>query len=294
MKIATAAYPLNPLTSWANYVTKIEDWVRTAAGQGAELLVFPEYGSMELAMLSGPEVAGDLECSLKAVSDLTPDADALHSDLAAKYNVHICAASAPVYDPALGARPVNRARLFSPDGGCGVQDKQIMTRYERTPMEMASGGPLRLFETALGKIGILTCYDSEFPLLGRALQDADLILVPSCTEALSGYWRVRIGAMSRALENQCVTVMASIVGEAAWNQVADANTGMGGIFGPPDVGFPATGVLAEGTLNAPGWTYAEVDLNAIAHVRADGRVLNRTHWAEQSGRDKTVTPKRLG
>ena len=61
---------------------------------------------------------------------------------------------------------------------------------------------------------MLICYDSEFPLLGRALQDADLILVPSCTEALAGYWRVRIGAMARALEMQCVTVMASTVGDA--------------------------------------------------------------------------------
>ena len=48
-------------------------------------------------------------------------------------------------------------------------------------------------------------------------------------------------------------------------------TGMGGIFGPPDTGFPKTGVLAEGGLNRPGWTYAELDPAAIAHVRADGQ-----------------------
>jgi predicted amidohydrolase len=47
------------------------------------------------------------------------------------------------------------------------------------------------------------------------------------------------------------------------------------------VGFPATGVIAEGQMNAPGWTYAQVDLAATAHVRADGTVLNRRHWAEQ-------------
>ena len=54
---------------------------------------------------------------------------------------------------------------------------------------------------------------------------------------------------------------------------------------PPDTGFPAHGVLAEGVLNAAGWTFAEVDLEAIAHVRADGVVLGRKHWVEQSGRD---------
>ena len=45
-----------------------------AAGQGAELLVFPEYGAMELATLAGLEVAGDLEASLFAVSDRLPEA----------------------------------------------------------------------------------------------------------------------------------------------------------------------------------------------------------------------------
>lgn len=293
MKVATAAYPLDPVDSWAAYAQKIETWVAEAAGQGAKLLVFPEYAGMELAMLAGSEEASNLECSLRAVSDRVPEADALHVELAEKYNVHICAGSAPVFDPQIGDRPVNRARLITPTGAVGIQDKQIMTRWEREPMQAAPGGGLQLFDTGIGKIGILICYDSEFPLLGRALYDADLILAPSCTEALSGYWRVRIGAMARALETQCVSVMASLVGDAPWNEVADLTTGMGGIFGPPDAGFPDTGVLAEGQLNQPGWTYAEVDLEKIAHVRADGRVLGRAHWIEQMGRDNYVTSQPL-
>jgi len=293
MRIATAAYPLDALTSWADYAQKIEDWASDAAGNGANLLLFPEYGAMELAMLDGADVAADMERSMHSVSARVPDADDLHADLAAKYNVHICAGSAPVYDDALGPRPVNRARLFAPTGGRGFQDKQIMTRYERDPMDMAPCAPLKLFDTALGKIGILICYDSEFPLLGRGLAEAELLLAPSCTEALSGYWRVRIGAMARALENQCISVMSSLVGEAPWTDVADVTTGMGGIFGPPDAGFPDTGILGIGTLGQPGWTYAEVDPAAIAHVRADGRVLNRTHWAEQHGRDTSVTSETL-
>ncbi len=289
MKIATAAYPLDALASWTDYACKLGDWVADAAGQGADLAVFPEYGAMELAMLAGPDAAGDLEHSLHAVSERIKDADDLHADLATKHGLHILAASAPVFDPDLGARPVNRARLFTPGGARGHQDKQIMTRFEREEWHVAPGGPLRLFDTSLGKIGILICYDSEFPLLGRALAEADLILVPSCTEALTGYSRVRIGAMARALEAQCVTVMSSIVGTADWSPAVDTNTGMGGIFGPPDTGFPPTGVIAEGTLNRPGWTVAEVDPTRIAHVRADGVVLNRRHWHDQAGRDAPVT-----
>ncbi len=291
MKVATAAYNLDWLDSWAQYEDKLDRWVSDAVGQGAELLVFPEYGAMELSTLDGAEVAGDLERSIHAVSDRMEDVRTLHQRLAREYKAYILGASAPVVDGP--GRPVNRAALYTPDGRQDHQDKQIMTRFEREEWDIAPGGPLKLFDTALGKIGVLICYDSEFPLLGRALSDADLILVPSCTEALSGYWRVRIGAMSRALENQCVTVMASLVGSNDWSEAVDMNTGTGGIFGPPDKGFPATGVLAEGALNQPGWTFAEIDLDAIATVRADGHVLNRSHWDEQTSRVESVTLSRL-
>ncbi|EPX82012.1 carbon-nitrogen hydrolase family protein [Salipiger mucosus] len=286
MKIATAAYPMDFLEGWEAYADKIAAWVAEAAGEGADLLVFPEYGAMELATLAGREVALDLEASLHAVSERIPAADALHAELAARHDVHILAASAPVFDPEIGPRPVNRARVFTPGGAVGVQDKQIMTRFEREDWGVVPGGPLSLFDTALGRIGILICYDSEYPLLARALSEAELILVPSTTEALAGYWRVRIGAMARALEQQCVTVMASTVGDCDWSESVDTSRGAGGVFGPPDKGFPSTGVLAEGALDVPGWTYAELDLDAVARVREDGVVLNRTHWDEQAGRDR--------
>ena len=286
MIVAAAAYPLGFLSSWAEYEDKIAAWVDEAAGNAADLLVFPEYGAMELATLDGAEIAGDLEASLFAVSDRLAEADAVHARLAQEFGVHILAASGPA---ATQMRPVNRARLFAPSGGCGVQDKQIMTRFERDIWRVEGGGPLCVFDTALGKIGVLICYDAEFPLLGRALADCDIILVPSCTEALSGYWRVRIGAMARALENQCVTVMSSLVGEAAWSDAVDVSTGAGGIFGPPDRGFPPDGVLAVGQIGAAGWTYAPVSLPDIAQVRADGVVLNKTHWTEQNGRDGDAT-----
>ncbi|MCD1618220.1 carbon-nitrogen hydrolase family protein [Salipiger marinus] len=285
MKIATAAYPMDMLADWDAYVHKLGTWVAEAAGQGAQLLVFPEYGAMELATLAGAATAADLEASLHAVSDLVPAADALHADLAARHGVHILAASAPVFDATISARPVNRARLFTPGGAMGAQDKQIMTRFEREDWNVVGGGPLQVFDTALGRIGILICYDSEYPLLGHALREAELLLVPSCTEALAGYSRVRIGAMARALEQQCVSIMSSTVGLCDWSEAVDTNSGRGGVFGPPDRGFPATGVLAEGVLDQPGWTYATLDLDAIARVRDDGGVLNRSHWTDQSGRD---------
>lgn len=282
MKIATAAYPLDVLTSWPQYEDKLAHWVAEAAVQGAELLVFPEYAAMELATLDGAEVAADLERSLFSVSDKLEEADRLHVKLAAEHNVHIVAGSGPA---ATESRPVNRARLITPTGQVGVQDKQIMTRFEREEWGVIGGNALQVFETAIGKIGILICYDSEFPLLGRALSDCDVICVPSVTETLAGYWRVRIGSMARALENQCITAMSSVVGAADWSEALGQSFGAGGIFCPPDRGFPPTGILGLREVNAPGWTIAEADLAQVAEVRADGIVLNRRDWQDQIGRD---------
>lgn len=283
MKVATAAYPLDWFDDWSGYEEKIRAWVAEAAGQGADLLVFPEYAAMELASLAGKDVAADLTGSIRAVSERVDQANGILSRLSQEFGVYILGGSAPVED---GGGVVNRAPFFAPSGAVDHQDKQIMTRFEREDWGVSGGGLLKIFETALGRIGVLICYDSEFPLLGRALAEAgaEVILVPSATEALEGYWRVRIGAMARALEGQCVTVMASLVGDRPDIWAVEENTGMGGVFGPPDMGFPATGVIAEGTLGAPGWTYAEIDLNAIHAVRADGHVLNKCHWLDQQSR----------
>ena len=292
MKIATAAYPLDWFDDWAAFESKARAWVSDAAEQGAELLVFPEYGAMELSTLAGRNVSIDLEQSLHAVSERVPQSDAFYAKLAAEFSVHILTPSAPVFDTNVHPdRPVNRTRLIAPNGKSAVQDKQIMTVFERDPWDVATGsGPLKLFDTSLGKIGVLICYDSEFPLLGRALIEAGAayILVPSCTEALAGYWRVRIGAISRALEGQCVTAMASVVGNVDWSKSVDAGSGMGGIFGPPDTGFPSTGVIAEGILNQAGWTIADTPLSEIEHVRKTGDVRNSTHWHEQGGDETTI------
>ncbi len=71
----------------------------------------------------------------------------------------------------------------------------------------------------------------------------------------------------------------------------DENVGRASIYGPPDRGWPETGILAETALNLPGWAVAEVSLAAIAEVRATGGVLNKAHWPEQAERlARGVTP----
>jgi predicted amidohydrolase len=286
VKIASASYPLTFFRDAGEARAGMRAWVAEAAGQGAELLVFPEYGRMELATLDGAEVAADLEASLHAAARHGPEADAQTEALAREFGVCILAPSGPVFDRASGARPVNRATLYGPDGPLGYQDKQVMTRFEREIWDVVPGGPLRVFDTDLGRIGVLICYDAEFPLLGRALVEAgaEILLVPSCTDAMAGYWRVRVGAMARALEGQCVTVQSCTVGPAPWSPAVDENAGAAAIFGPPERGFPETGLLAEGAPNAPGWVMAEIPRGAVSRVRREGAVFNHAHWPESAAR----------
>lgn len=287
MKIASACYPIDWMEGMGCYGDKLSGWVAEAAGQGAELLVFPEYAAMELAALEGRAVASDLHASMRAVAARMPEVWDLHAQLAAEHGVHILAGSGPVFE---AETPVNRAMFFTPDGRRQPHDKQIMTRWERDLMGVAPGRPLAVMETALGRIGVLICYDAEFPLLARALVEAgaEILLVPSQTEAEEGFNRVRIGAMARALEGQCITVQSPTQGAAPWSPVLDENRGAAGIYGPPDKGFPATGVIAQGEMDAPGWTIADVDLGAVRAARADGNVLLTRHWGEQPGRVQVV------
>ncbi|MDO5630563.1 MAG: carbon-nitrogen hydrolase family protein [Paracoccus sp. (in: a-proteobacteria)] len=279
MKIAAAAYPLDWFDSFADYQTKLTAWVDDA--DDADLLVFPEYGAMELASLGGRSVAGDLEQSLHEVARHMPAAAALHERLARERGCHILAASGPVFQ---GARPVNRAVLFGPDGVIGHQDKQVMTRFERESWNVVGAPGLRLFDTALGRIGVLICYDSEFPLLARALADAgaELLLVPSCTDTVAGFNRVRIGAMARALENQCIVVQSPTVGLCDWSPAVDENRGRAAIYGPPDGLWPETGIVAQGAMDVPGWVFAQADLARVRQSREGGAVLPFRDWPESS------------
>lgn len=277
MKIATAAYPFDWFDSFADYRAKLTRWV--TAAKGADLLVFPEYGAMELASLGGRQVAGDLQASLHEVARHGDAVADLHAELAARQGCHILAASGPYFD---GGMPVNRAVLFGPDGRIGHQDKQVMTRFEREDWHVARGSGLQVFDTAIGRIGILICYDAEFPLLGRRLVEAgaEIILVPSCTDTVAGFNRVRIGAMARALEGQCVTVQSPTVGTCDFSPAIDENRGRAAIYGPPDGLWPETGIIAQGDMDQPGWVMAEIDLSRVAESRVNGTVLPYAHWPE--------------
>jgi predicted amidohydrolase len=292
VRIAAAAYPLDALATLGAIEDKIARWVAEAAGEGAELLVFPEYGAMELAAPAGEAVVASLDASLQAVSDARERIDAVHADLAERRKVHILGASGP--RRGVGGRYRNTARFFAPTGKIAAQDKLVMTPFEHD-WGIVPGETLHVFQTSIGKIGVAICYDSEFPLLIRAMVEAgaEIILVPSCTEFVSGYHRIRTAAMARALEGTCVSVVSPTVGDSTWSPAVDYNNGAAGIYVPAEKGLSDTGILAEGALNAPGWVYASVDLAALARLADTGEMRNRPDWRLQPGGRLRLPPPEI-
>lgn len=280
--VAAAQFPVFSPDSWDEVEALVTRWVADAAAQGAQLLVFPEYGAMSLAHLDAA-TRSDLHGQIAAMQVHREAWRALHARLAVAHGVTILAGSFPWWLD--DGRYVNRAFLCLPKGEIEHQDKCVMTRFEREQWNISSAAPLKVFDTALGKLAVLICYDSEFPLLARAAcaAGAEVLLVPSCTDTLAGYYRVKVGAQARALENQCYVVQSPIVGEAAWSPAVDVNIGAAGVYGPPDRGFPDDGVIALGPLNEPRWLYAVIDPAKVAEVREQGAVRPFRHWPESDG-----------
>lgn len=280
-KVAAAQYQIGRPTDFSEFAEKITRLVDEAAAAEARLLVFPEYFSMELAHLFSAEVQRSLGAQLEAMQSLVDEFQALFAELASSRALLIVAGSYPIREP--NGRYRNRSYLFGPDGELGHQDKLQMTRFEKEIWHIDAGNELKTFETPIGRIGINICYDSEFPMIARQQIEAgaDLLVVPSCTDTMAGYWRVRIGCQARALENQCYVIQSPTVGSAPWSEAIDINHGAAAIYTPVDYGFPEDGVLAIGPMDQAQWVIAEIDLDHVARVRANGQVFNHRDWPHQ-------------
>jgi predicted amidohydrolase len=278
LHIASCAYPIEPLADFAAFADKQARLVAEAARAGAQLLMFPEYGSVELTSTLPDAQRGALARELRALSQLLTPMLTVFTELARKHGVYILSPSFPA--DVGSARYHNRAHLHGPSGQLGFTEKRQMTRFENEQWGVSAGGVSRVFETELGTLGVAICYDSEFPLLVRRQVEAgaDLILVPSCTDTLAGFHRVEISCRARALENQCFVAQAPTVGDAPWSIPLDHNVGAAGVFGPVEQTLFPTGQVAQGQLNQSGWVYADLDLSAVARARREGQVYNHRDW----------------
>jgi predicted amidohydrolase len=280
VKIALAQYPIGKFASLAEWEANAARWVEEAAGNGARLLVFPEYGGMELTSLLPEALQKDLRGQIAALGEFLGDFVTTYAALAHRHGIYIAAPSLPMH---FGDAFNNIAYFHGPTGS-DYQCKRQMTRFENEEWGISGHPLLRVFDIGETKIGIAICYDIEFPLIAHAMAEAgaDLVLAPSCTDTLAGAHRVHVGARARALENQIYVAVAPTVGDAPWSPAVDVNTGWAAVYATPDRGFPDDGIIARGALNEPGWVYAELDFALLHAARKQAQVFTREDWDGQS------------
>lgn len=289
LTIACCQYPIEPVGSLAAWRRKLDEMLASAVADDAKLCLFPEYAAMELtsALPGGQEdvlerdeagTRAELTAQLEALQPLAKDAHGVLAELARRHQMWIVGPSLPI---AVSDGYRNRASVVAPSGAAIFVEKLQMTRFERELWGVSAGTGQVVVEADFGRFAVAICYDAEFPLIARRLAEAgaELLLVPSCTDALAGYHRVRVAAAARALENQMIVATAPTVGTASWSLAVDSNVGAAHVFSPPDRGFPSDGSIANGELNRPGWLMSTFNLDDVHRVRREGQVLGYLDWS---------------
>ena len=194
--------------------------------------------------------------------------------MALEYNINIIGGSHPTR--ADDGDIQNIAYVALRDGSIHTQEKIHPTPNEAFWWNIKGGDSLDVIQTDCGPIGVLICYDSEFPELARRLVDqgARIIFVPFCTDSRLGYLRVRYCAQARAIENQCYVVMSGNVGNLPNVDNMDIQYAQSAILTPCDLPFARDGIAAESTENVETLTMADVNLADLSWARAEGTVRN--------------------
>jgi 5-aminopentanamidase len=154
----------------AGNLKKMETWVRQAAERGAGLIAFPEcalsgycYTSLADAMTDAEPVPG-------------PACERL-ARVAAETGAYVVFG---LIERA-GDRIFNTAALLGPEGFVGSYRKTHLPHHVVDKLVTLGDVPFPVFETAVGRIGILICYDLRLPEPARimALAGADILVHPT-------------------------------------------------------------------------------------------------------------------
>lgn len=270
IRIAALQYFLRPVTSFDDFAAQVRSLVMTAKDYKCQLVVFPEYFTVQLLTLGDIELPMDVQIrSLARQAERYLD---LMRGLALQYNMYILGGTMPVAE---GDDVYNEAFFFGPTGNFASQGKLHMTQFEKKEWLVKPRSGLEIFDTELGTFAITICYDVEFPEIAReaAKQGIDYLLVPSCTDDRQGFLRVRYCAHARAIENQIYVIHAGTTGSIPMVPAVHLNYGQAAILTPSDFAFARDGVLAEGIPNQEMMVIGEVNRSLLHAARTTGTVL---------------------
>ncbi|MCF8277680.1 MAG: bifunctional GNAT family N-acetyltransferase/carbon-nitrogen hydrolase family protein [Flavobacteriales bacterium] len=247
-----------------------EYFIDAVSGYRSDFALFPEF-------FNAPLMAENNHLSeSEAIRELAKHTSRIvqkFSELAISYNINVITGSMPeIKDDLL----YNVGYLCRRDGTMERYEKLHVTPDEAKVWGMQGGHELKAFDTDCGKIGILICYDSEFPELSRLLADEgmDILFIPFLTDTQNGYSRVRNCAQARAIENECYVAIAGSVGNLPKVHNMDIQYAQSMVFTPCDFSFPANGIKAEATPNTEMILIADVDIDLLRELNQFGSVRN--------------------
>lgn len=271
-RVATVQFEARTVASFAEFAARVEYFTKLASEYEADFVVFPEF--FTLALLSCQPPSLDVEVDIDRLTKLTPDLAALFRRLASDQNINIIAGTHISRDG--NGIPRNICHIALRDGSLHIRQKVHATPNEAAFWGIEGGGSADAIETDCGAVGVLICYDSEFPELSRHLVDqgAKLLFVPFCTDSQPGYLRVRYCSQARAIENQCHVVLSGNCGNLQGVANMDLQYGVSAIFTPCDFPFPRDGIAGEATPNVEGMTIADLSLSELDWAREKGSVRN--------------------
>ena len=270
IRLGLIQWQMRPYGNLKSLMQQAEYFVDAVSNYRSDFAVFPEFFNAPLMAknnhLSEPE-------AIRELASHTADIVQHFSELAISYNINIITGSMPeIKDDLL----YNVGYLCRRDGSTERYEKLHVTPDEARVWGMQGGTQLQTFDTDCGKVGVLICYDSEFPELSRLLADEgmDILFVPFLTDTQNGYSRVRNCAQARAIENECYVAIAGSVGNLPQVHNMDIQYAQSMVFTPCDFSFPATGIKAEATANTEMILIADVDVDLLRELNQFGSVTN--------------------
>ena len=250
---------------------QVEFFIDAVSGYKSDFVLFPEYFNAPL--MAKFNHMGEAQ-SIRALAQYTEEIRDRFINLAIKHNINIITGSMPYVKEDGGL--YNVGFLCRRDGTYEIYEKIHVTPDEVKSWGLSGGKRVQTFETDCAKIGVLICYDVEFPELSRLMADQgmQILFVPFLTDTQNGYSRVRVCAQARAIENECFVVIAGSVGNLPRVHNMDIQYAQSGVFTPCDFAFPTDGKRAEATPNTEMILVSDIDLDLLNALHTYGSVRN--------------------
>lgn len=270
VRLGLIQWQMRPYANLKELMQQAEYFVDTVSGYRCDFALFPEFFNAPLMAennhLSEPD-------AIRELAKYTDGIVKKFSELSISYNINIITGSMPEMKD---GNLFNVGYLCRRNGSIERYEKIHITPDEAKIWGMQGGNSLKTFDTDCGKIGILICYDSEFPELSRLLAEEgmDILFVPFLTDTQNGYSRVRHCSQARAIENECYVALAGSVGNLPKVHNMDIQFAQSAVFTPCDFAFPTNGIKAEAIANSEMVLIADVDIDLLRELNKFGSVTN--------------------